>query len=153
MMTHDELATTGNGSKGGAGKGPRNGLLFLCDGSAAHSQMAEAFARYIGPSDMRYFSASSGSGPLPPDAIKVMRELGLDISRYPVRPMGDIPLDSVATIITLCTEERCPALPAGITHLAWPMPDPADQVGDEEELLHGFRRVRDEIREFVSRLF
>ena len=151
-MTHDELRTT-NESTGGTGKGPRNGLLFLCDGSAAHSQMAEAFARFIGPSDMRYYSASSTAGSLHPNAIKAMRELGIDISRYPVKPLGDIPLDTVATIITLCAEERCPALPAGITHLSWPMPDPADQVGEEEELLHGFRRVRDEIREFVSRLF
>jgi arsenate reductase len=131
----------------------RNGLLFLCDGSAAGSVMAESFARYIGPSAMRYYSASTRPRPLPTDAIKVMRELGIDITTYPVRRLEDIPLDTVATIISLCAEDACPALPAGIAHLSWPMPAPADQVQDEETLVEGFRRVRDAIRELVSRLF
>lgn len=131
----------------------RNGLLFLCDGTAAQSQMAEGFARYIGPSDMRYYSACLVAGAMHPEAIKAMRELGIDISRYPVMRLDDIPLDSVATIISLCAEEACPSLPRGVAHLSWPMPDPADQVQDEEDLLQGFRRVRDSIRELVSRLF
>lgn len=152
-MTHDELRSPGNGHAGGNGAGPRNGLLFLCDGSVSHGQMAEAFARYIGPSHLRYHSASIDGGPLHPNAIKVMRELGIDISRYAVKRLDEIALDTVATIITLCAEERCPALPAGVAHLPWPMPDPADRIGEEEGLVHGFRQVRDEIREFVSRLF
>jgi arsenate reductase len=131
----------------------RNGLLFLCDGSAAQSQMAEGFARYIGPSDMRYYSAGIEPGAVPPEAIKAMREMGIDISRYRVMRLDDIPLETVAAIITLCAEAACPALPRGVAHLSWPMPDPADQVQDEEELLQGFRRVRDLIRELVSRLF
>jgi len=131
----------------------RNGLLFLCDGSAAHSLMAAGFARYIGPSDMRYYSASLVPGATPAEAIKAMRELDIDISRTPVMRLDDVPLDTVAVIITLCADEICPALPAGVAHLSWPMPAPADQVQDEEDLLQGFRRVRDSIRELVSRLF
>jgi arsenate reductase len=152
-MTHHEPRSPGNGSRGGSGKGPRNGLVFLCDGSVSHSQMAEAFARYIGPTDLRYYSACSSAGRLHPSAIKVMRELGIDISSYQVMTLEEIPFDTVASIITLCAEEKCPPLPAGITHLPWPMPEPAEQLADDEELVHGFRRVRDEIREFVSRLF
>lgn len=152
-MTYHELRSPGDGPTTGGGKGPRNGLLFVCDGSVSHSQMAEGFARFIGPSDIRYHSASTSAGPIHPNAIKVMRELGIDISRYPVKRPDEIAFDTVATIITLCTEERCPALPAGIAHLSWPVSEPADQVGEDEELLHGFRRVRDEIRELVSRLF
>ena len=131
----------------------RNGLLFLCDGSATQSQMAEGFARYIGPSDMLYYSACLAPGAMHPDAVKAMREMGIDISRYPVMRLEDIPLETVSTVITLCAEEACPALPRGIAHLSWPMPDPADQVQDEEDLLQGYRRVRDLIRELVSRLF
>jgi arsenate reductase len=131
----------------------RNGILFLCDGSAAQSLMAEGFARYIGPSDMRYYSACLVPCAMPPEAIRAMRELDIDISRYPVMRLDDIPLDSVATVISLCAEESCPALPQGVAHLSWPMPAPADQVQDEEDLLQGFRRVRDSIRELVSRLF
>lgn len=152
-MTHDELRSPGNGPTRGPGKGARNGLLFVCDGTAAHSQMAEGFARFIGPSDMRYYSASLHIRPIHPLAIKVMRELGIDITRHPVRRLDEIPFESVATIITLCAEDRCPALPAGIPHLPWPMPAPAERVGEDEELVHGFQRVRDEIRELVSRLF
>jgi arsenate reductase len=152
-MTHDDSRSPGSRPPPGAGSAPRDGLLFVCDGSAAHSQMAEAFARYIGPSHMRYYSASSRAGPIRPEASKVMRELGMDIGSARVKRLDEIPFDTVATIITLCPEERCPALPAGIAHLSWPMSAPADQVGEDETLVDGFRRVRDEIRELVSRLF
>jgi arsenate reductase len=131
----------------------RDGLLFLCDGSATQSQMAEAFARYIGPSELRYYSACIAPSAMRPEAVRAMRELGIDISRYPVVQLDEIPLDTVATIVTLCADEACPALPQGVAHLSWPMPDPADQVQDEEDLLQGFRRVRDLIRELVSRMF
>lgn len=131
----------------------RNGILFLCDGRAAQSLMAEGFARYIGPSDVRYFSASLVPCPMPAEAIRAMREMDIDISRYPVKRLDDIPLDSVATVISLCAEEACPVLPRGVAHLSWPVPAPAEQVQDEEDLLQGFRRVRDSIRELVSRLF
>lgn len=130
-----------------------NGLLFLCDGISSCSQMAEGFARFIGPSDLLYFSAGLAAAPLNPQALKAMREVGVDIADYQAHRLADVDLSTVATIVTLCEEEDCPELPAGIHHLAWPLPNPARARGDEEEILQTFRRTRDQIRELVSRLF
>lgn len=131
----------------------RNGLLFVCAGNGARSQMAEAFARFIGPTDITYYSAgATATGELHPCAVKAMREVGVDISQQRTKTIADIPLASIATVISLCNENECPPLPAGVHHLSWPLPDPQDPNADEE-LLQAFRRVRDQIRELVSRLF
>ncbi len=131
----------------------RNGLLFLCVANTARSQMAEGFARFIGPSDMRYFSAGATPGTISDFTIKVMREVGIDISNQRAKPVGDISLDQVNTIISLCEEEVCPPVPSGVHHLIWPLPDPAGLSGSDDDKLQEFRRVRDQIRELVSRLF
>lgn len=141
-MTNNQLITS-----------RRNGLLFLCVGNSARSQMAEGFARFIGPSEILYFSAGSAPTQLHSSAVKVMREVGIDISDQRAKRLSEIPIESVATVVTLCSEEECPPLPKGVHHLAWPIEDPAAVRGDEEEVLHAFRRVRDQIRELVSRLF
>jgi arsenate reductase len=131
----------------------RNGLLFLCVANSARSQMAEGFARFIGPSNLAYYSAGSDPGVLSPFAVKAMKEVGIDISAYQSKGMKDVPMDRISTVITLCSDENCPALPAGVHHLAWPLPDPSGVAGADDEILLSFRRVRDQIRELVSRLF
>lgn len=131
----------------------RNGLLFLCTGNTARSQMAEGFARFIGPAEMHYYSAGTRPGALSRHAIKAMREVGIDISRQQPKGMDEIPIETIATIVALCEEDECPPLPAGAHHLIWPLPDPALVRGDADEMLQAFRRVRDQIRELVSRLF
>lgn len=132
----------------------RNGLLFLCVGNGARSHMAEAFARFIGPADIQYYSAgSTAEAALHPLAIKAMREVGVDISQHRPRTLEQIPLDHVATIVSLCEQDECPPLPDSVHHLSWPLPDPMADAADDDELLQAFRRVRDQIRELVSRLF
>ncbi|WP_428261440.1 arsenate reductase ArsC [Haliangium sp.] len=141
-MTKDDLS-----------RPPPSGLLFLCVANSARSQMAEGFARFIGPSDMKYYSAGSAPTLINPFAVKAMEEVGIDISGHRAKSLSEIPIEEVSTVVTLCAEEECPVLPAGVHHLAWPLEDPADVRGDEEEVLQVFRRVRDQIRELVSRLF
>lgn len=141
-MTKNELITP-----------QRNGLLFLCRGNSSRSQMAEGFARFIGPGDIQYHSAGTAPTELSPYAVKAMREVGIDISEHRAKGLDQIPLDAVATIITLCEEDECPALPGGVLRLDWPIPSPVPMLGDEEDVLQAFRRVRDQIRELVSRLF
>lgn len=132
----------------------RNGLLFLCVGNGTRSQMAEAFARFIGPSDYTYHSAGTArGGAIDALAIKAMREVGVDISPQRSKTLADIPLGTIATVISLCEEEERPNLPEGVLFLSWPLPDPIHCVEGEEELIQAYRRVRDQIRELVSRLF
>lgn len=131
----------------------RNGLLFLCSGNTAQSQMAEGFARFIGPAEMQYYSAGIRPRALDPFAVKAMREVGIDISEKQPKGLDEIPLESIATVVSLCEEEECPLLPEGVLHLSWPLPEPSYASQDEDEILQAFRRLRDQIRELVSRLF
>ena len=131
----------------------RNGLLFLCTGSTARSQMAEGFARFIGPAEMHYYSAGSRPGAQSPHAVKAMHEVGIDISGQQPKSLSEIPIETIATIVALCEEDECPPPPAGVLHLAWPLPDPAQIKGDDDEMLQAYRRLREQVRELVSRLF
>lgn len=116
--------------------------------------MAEAFARFIGPAELTYFSAGpEPAGELNPHTVKAMREVGIDVTQYRPKTVEAIPMDTIATVITLCVEDVCPAVPEGVQHLPYPIADPMAGGGSDEELLQAFRRTRDQIRELVSRLF
>ena len=143
-MTQDDHRTTQH----------RNGLLFMCVGNTARSQMAEAFARFIGPAEFRYFSAGSKpAAELHPNTVKAMREVGIDISQCKPKDVASVPMDTVATVITLCDEDVCPTVPEEVQHLPYPIQDPKATLGEDDEMLQAYRRTRDQIRELVSRLF
>jgi arsenate reductase len=133
----------------------RKGILFLCTGNSCRSQMAEGFARAIAPHGVRVYSAGLEPEGLNPRAVKVMAELGIDISCQHSKSIEEIPAQEIGTVITLCgdAEERCPAFPGKVKRIHWPLPDPAKATGSEEEILGVFRRVRDEIKRRVEELF
>ena len=131
----------------------RNGLLFMCVGNTARSQMAEGFARMLGPAELTFFSAGTKPREVHPTAVRAMKEVGIDISGYTAKGVDGVPMDRIATIVTLCDDQACPRIAEGVSHLHWPLPDPAVyEQGSDDELL-AFRRVRAELREFISRLF
>jgi len=122
-------------------------VLVLCTGNSCRSQMAEGFLQEYGQG--RIIAASAGVAPssVNPNAIKVMQEVGIDISGHtsdPVEKYLDEPWDYV---ITVCdnAKERCPVFPRDVNKLHWPFEDPADATGSVDEVLDLFRRVRDEI--------
>lgn len=131
----------------------RNGLLFLCDANAVRSQMAEGFARFIAPANLEIYSAGAAPGQLDPLAVRAMKEVGVDISNHRCKSLADIPINQIATIVTLCSEQECPPLPSHALHLHWPLPDPTTTRGSDDEILHAYRSVRDSIRQLVSRMF
>jgi len=116
--------------------------------------MAEALWRHLGQGAWEAESAGSKpAGYVHPLAIRVMAELGIDISRTVSKPLGlflDRPFDLV---VTVCgnAQESCPAFPGARRQLHWPFDDPADAEGDEATRLVTFRRVRDEIRARIAR--
>jgi arsenate reductase len=131
----------------------RNGVLFVCVANAARSQMAEGFARFLGPSAITIYSAGSAPTEVHPKAVAAMREVGINISEHESKSLDAIPLTNVAVAITLCEEDECPVLPDDIELLSWPMPDPLNGELPEGDETLAFRRVRDQIRELVSSLF
>ena len=130
-------------------------ILFLCTANSCRSQMAEGFACSLAPKSVRFYSAGTEPKTVHPLAIKVMKELGIDISHQSSKGLDAVPLEKIDLAVTLCGEaaESCPALGKKTEHLHWPLSDPALAQGDEETVLKTFREVRDEIRARVAELF
>lgn len=130
---------------------PRH-VLFLCVANSARSQLAEGIARSLAPEGVRVSSAGSEPTSVRPEAVEVLREIGIDISDQRSKGMEEVerPVD---TVITLCAEEACPAWLERAWRLHWPLADPAAARGEPEERLDAFRRVRDELRRRLGALF
>lgn len=131
----------------------RADTLFLCVANSTRSQMAEGLARQLCSENRRVFSAGSAPGVLNPLAVTAMAEIGIDISHHRSKGIDEVPLSQVGRVITLCAEEVCPALPAEVEQLHWPLPDPAAEEGDHEQKLEAVRETRDAIRRRVEMLF
>ena len=131
-------------------------ILFLCTGNSCRSQMAEGWLRHLKGDRYQVFSAGIETHGLNPKAVQVMAEAGVDISSHQSQLLADInaPLDLV---ITVCghADETCPILPGQTRKLHQGFDDPprlAASAATEEEALAHYRRVRDEIRDFVDQI-
>ncbi len=102
-------------------------LLFLCTGNSTRSQMAEALARTWGAGAIDARSAGSHPKPLHPDAIRAMREQGIDISTQRPKQLDEFVGERFDRVITLCDKVRevCPEFPGQPEAIHWSIPDPA----------------------------
>jgi thioredoxin type arsenate reductase len=130
----------------------RRGVLFLCVANSARSQMAEGLARARFGPRIRVQSAGSAPSRLNPLAVRVMAEIGIDISTQESKSVDTIDPETIDTVVTLCAEEVCPVFLASTRRFHWPIADPAAAAGTDEERLDSFRRARDEIRGRLSSL-
>lgn len=131
---------------------PRH-ILFLCVANSARSQMAEGIARSLAPPGVTVSSAGSEPASIRPQAIAVLKEIGIDISDYRSKGLEAIDAGSVGAVITLCAEEVCPAFLGKAHRVHWGLPDPAAATGTEETRLAVFRDVRDELLRRLKVLF
>jgi arsenate reductase len=128
-------------------------ILFLCVANSARSQMAEGIARALAPLGVKVSSAGSTPSKVNPLAIKVLAEIGIDISRQYSKSVADIPPADVDLVVTLCSEDECPLFLGKATRLHWGLSDPAGAQGDESCKLQAFRNVRDEISRRLACVF
>lgn len=131
--------------------------LFLCTGNSCRSQMAEAWARRLLADAVEPFSAGTAPKGLDPLAIIAMAEAGVDISGYRSKSVDELREIAFDLVVTVCSaaDENCPVFPGAKRKLHAPFDDPprlAEGAKTREEALAHYRRVRDEIREFVARL-
>lgn len=129
------------------------GVLFLCVANSARSQMAEGIARSLAPARIRILSAGSRPESLRPEAVAVLKEIGIDISAHRSRHVSEIPPSDVDTVITLCAEEECPVFLGKARRLHWGLPDPAAVKGTKDDRMNAFRRTRDELRRLIAGFF
>jgi arsenate reductase len=123
-------------------------MLILCTGNSARSQMAEGLFRHEAGPDWEVFSAGTKPSGLRPEAIAVMREIGIDISVHRSKPVDEFAGQEFDFVITVCdnAKESCPVFPGRTQRLHWPFADPAAVEGTEEVQLTAFREVRDQIQ-------
>jgi arsenate reductase len=112
--------------------------------------MAEGIARSLAPREVKIWSAGSRPAKVRPEAIAVLREIGIDISHHRSKAVADIPTPEVDTVITLCAEEECPLFPGKVRRLHWPLHDPAAVQSSEPARLDAFRDTRDELRRRIA---
>jgi len=132
-------------------------VLFLCTGNSCRSQMAEGWARALKPGVIEPYSAGIETHGLNPNAVKVMAEAGVDISGHRSKHVSELKDLEFDYVVTVCDNayETCPLFPGKtkVVHVGFDDPPRlAKTAATEEEALVHYRRVRDEIRAFVSRL-
>jgi arsenate reductase len=110
--------------------------------------MAEGILRQIAGDDFEVASAGVAPSHVRPEAIKVMGELGIDISGQRSKSVDKFLGQEFDFVITVCdnANEQCPVFPGKTKRIHWSFEDPAAVQGDEPARLAVFRRVRDEIK-------
>jgi len=131
---------------------PRH-ILFLCVQNSARSQLAEGVARFLAPAEVTLSSAGSSPAFVRPQAIQVLKEIGIDISAHRSKAIEEIDSGTVDAVITLCAEEVCPVFLGDAVRLHWSLPDPAKIPGDDTVQLNAFRATRDELFRRLKLLF
>lgn len=131
-------------------------VLFICVHNSARSQMAEAFLNQLGKDKFTAQSAGIEPGILNPFIVKVMAEIGYDISGNKTKSVFDIhksgkTFDYVVTVCDPEAAEKCPIFPGKVQRLHWEFKDPSSFKGTELEKIELIRKVRDEIKAKVEK--
>jgi arsenate reductase len=140
-------------------------VLFLCTHNSARSQMAEGLLRAMYPDRYEAYSAGIAATSIDPRAMLVMKEIGIDISGQRSKTSSEFGDTIFDLAVTVCDRARqaCPicstrlelpsSLPKAREVIHRSFEDPAGAVGSEEDQLLAFRRVRDEIADWISQKF
>jgi arsenate reductase len=126
-------------------------VLILCTGNSARSQMAEGLLRHNAGDRFEVESAGTKPGQVRPEAIAVMKEIGIDISGHRSKSVDEFADQRFDYVVTVCdsAKETCPIYPGHTNRLHQSFEDPAAVQGSAEERTAVFRRVRDEIRAYL----
>ncbi len=132
-------------------------ILFLCTGNSCRSQMAEGWARFLKNDTIEPYSAGTEIHGMNLHAVSVMKEAGVDITSQHSKNVGEIMSIDFDVIITVCdnARENCPFFPGKAKRIHAGFQDPprlAEAFDDPEQKLDCYRKVRDEIRDFIAGL-
>jgi arsenate reductase len=132
-------------------------ILYLCTGNSCRSQMAEAFTLHLKGDRIEALSAGVAPKGIDPRAAKAMREAGIDISNQGSKSLDQVIHEQFDYVVTLCdnAQRTCPSFPGKtrVIHVGFDDPPKlAATAKDEEEAMLHYRRVRDEIKDFVEKL-
>lgn len=130
-------------------------VLFVCTHNSARSQMAEGILKSLYGERYEVFSAGTEPTNVNPFAIEVMREIGIDISNHRAKNIKEFLSERFDFVVTVCdhAKESCPFFPGGKKYMHKSFEDPSQFKGNREETLNFFRKVRDEIKDWIEKTF
>ena len=130
-------------------------VLILCTGNSARSQMAEGLLRDMAGDRFEVVSAGVAPSGVRPEAIEVMREIGIDISGHRSKSVDEFTSQQFDYVITVCdnANQECPMFPGKFQRIHWSIDDPAAVSGGEDARLAAFRTARDELRTHLKETF
>ncbi len=133
-------------------KSRKKKVLFICTHNSARSQMAEGFLNHLYGEYYEAYSAGTTPSKVNPYAIKVMEEVGIDISTHYSKRLDDFINKPFDYVITVCdkAKQTCPYFPGGKSLLHKSFEDPAQAKGIEADIISVFRKVRDEIKDWIK---
>lgn len=128
-------------------------ILFLCTGNSCRSQMAEGWANALSEGEFVFYSAGTQKDGLNPFAVRVMKEVGIDITHQYSKTIEDLKNISMDHVFTICSDahEKCPFFPSKkVTHVGFEDPPKlARGMKSDEDILNVYRKIRDEIKTFI----
>ncbi|MEW6145819.1 MAG: arsenate reductase ArsC [Thermodesulfobacteriota bacterium] len=130
-------------------------VIFICTHNSARSQMAEGILRHLYGDRFEVYSAGTQPSRVSPYAIRVMDEIGIDIKDHTSKNLDRYADTQFDSVVTVCdgASEACPVFTGGGKHIHRGFKDPAGFRGKDEEILAGFRTVRDEIKGWIESEF
>lgn len=130
-------------------------VLFLCTHNSARSQMAEGLLNSLLGDKYQAFSAGTVATKVNPYVIRTMAEIGIDLSSHYSKTANEFQNAEFDYVVTVCdnAKEACPYFPGGKHTLHHSFPDPSAFTGADEEIMHGVRAIRDEIKTWLIETF
>ncbi len=147
VALHPSLAPAPRPRRARERSSARARVLFLCTGNSARSQIAEALVEQLSDGVVSAASAGSHPKPLHPNAVRVMRERGIDLAGRRSKHLSEFTGQRFDSVISLCDRVRevCPEFAGGPELIHWSIPDPARESGSDEETLAAFERTATEL--------
>ena len=130
-------------------------ILFICTHNAARSQMAEGIVRTLYGDHYEVSSAGTTPTEVNSYAVRVMAEIGIDISTHVSKGVEKFRDTDFDYVVTVCDQakETCPFFPGAKKYIHKGFDNPADFIGTENEILISFRHLRDEIKDWIEKSF
>ena len=133
----------------------RKNVLFICTHNSARSQIAEAYLRARYGDRYEAFSGGIEVTRVHPVAVAVMKEIGIDISGHRSKLIDEFFHKPMDIVVFVCDSAKgiCPFFPGTYEEIHFSFPDPSGLTGTDEEVLEGFREVRDAITGWIDLTF
>jgi arsenate reductase len=129
----------------------KKNIIFICTGNACRSQIAHGLLQNLGNDRFNVYSAGSHPSLVHPMSIKVMEEIGIDISNYSSNHIDEYLDKGIDIVVTVCdnANKLCPVFPSHVIRLHWSIDDPFKGWDYNENQIDSFRYTRQEIKDRI----